>query len=130
MILSKLGIIWTPFTCLTDELGQTSTPAGYLEASQINCSAIAKEASEISVFASKTKRGKKTLIFKYKRANDDSRNAEPVIEIVKDDTVRITVGLMETMVCRRERWERLTIEYRIGREFWPAASPPGNCRDD
>ena len=129
MILSKLGIIWTPFSCLTDELGQISTSAGYFEASQTNCSAIAKEPSEISLVASKTKREKKALIFKYKRANDDSPSAEPAIEIVNNDTIRITVTFVETIICRRERWENVAIQYRIGREFEPAESPPRNCPD-
>ena len=114
MILSKLGIIWTPFSCLTDELGQISTSAGYFE---------------ISLVASKTKREKKALIFKYKRANDDSPSAEPAIEIVNNDTIRITVTFVETIICRRERWENVAIQYRIGREFEPAESPPRNCPD-
>ena len=127
MLLSKLGIIWTPFTCLTDEVGQLSTSAGYFEASQTTCSAIAKGPTVISLVASKTKRGKKTLIFKYVRAYDDSPSAEPAIETVDNDTVRITVTFVGRIICRREHWENVAIQYRIGQEFEAAVSPLPSC---
>ena len=53
--------------------------------SQTTCSGIGKGPTEISVFAARTGlRQRRTLIFKYERMHDGSRNAEPVIMRVDD----------------------------------------------
>jgi hypothetical protein len=124
MILGAIGLVWTPYTCLTDVLAETSTsPGHYFEVSQTSCSGIGKGAAEISVFASKARRGRKVLIFKYERMNDGSRDAEPVVTPVDDRTTRISVKHIARLICRAERWEALAIEYDIGRVVEGDLSP-------
>ena len=129
--LGTFGVVWNPWICQTDALDQAWELGGYrFESSQTICSRIGKGPAEIGVFASQLPRGKNALIFKYERAPDGSRDAEPVVTLVADGTVRISVKRMEAIICRRDRWEALTIQYDIGRDFESAGSPPGNCRDD
>lgn len=124
MILGAIGLVWTPYTCLTDVLEQTFTSSGhYFEVSQTSCSGIGKGSAEISVSASKTKRGKKVLIFKYESMHDGSRDAEPVITPVDDRTIQISVKHIASLICRVERWEALTVEYDIGRVVEGNPSP-------
>ncbi|MPZ32395.1 MAG: hypothetical protein GEV13_15585 [Rhodospirillales bacterium] len=131
MLLGAIGFVWTPYTCLTDVLGQASSPAGhYFEVSQTSCSGIGKGPAEISVFASKSKRGKKALIFKYERMHDGSRDAEPVITAVDDRTIRISVKHVAMIICRTRRWETLAVEYDIGRVIDSYVDPPGECAQD
>jgi hypothetical protein len=131
MMLGDFGVVWSPWICQTDLLDRVSDPAGYrFETSQTICSGIGKGPADISVFASKLPRGKQALIFKYERMNDGSRDAEPVVALVDGGIVRISVKHVARIICRCEHWEALAIEYDIGREFTPAASLPGNCRDD
>jgi len=131
MILGSLGFVWTPYTCLTDVLGQTSTPAGhYFEVSQTSCAGLGKGPAEISVFASKGKRGTKAPIFKYEPMSDGSRDAEPVITPIDDRTVRISVKHVAMIICRTGRWETLAVEYDIGRVVHTYVDPPGECTRD
>jgi hypothetical protein len=129
MLLGAIGLVWTPYTCLTDVLGQTSSHAGhYFEVSQTSCSGIGKGPAEISVFASKDTRGKKALIFKYESMSDASRDAEPVVEAVDDRTVRISVKHVAMIICRSTRWGPLAVEYNIGRVVRAGdGSPQGEC---
>jgi hypothetical protein len=127
MILGSLGFVWSPYACLTDVLGRVRTPAGrYFEASQTTCSALAKGATEISVFASQTSRRKKALIFKYERMNDGSRNAEPTITPIDDRIIRISVKHVAEIICQSRRWGAWTIEYDIGRVV-DDFGPPREC---
>lgn len=128
MILGSLGFVWTPYTCLTDVLGQTSTPAGhYFEVSQTSCAGLGKGPAEISVFASKGKRGRKAPIFKYERMSDGSRDAEPVITFFDNRTVRISVKHVAMVICRSRHLENLIIEYDIGRIVIDAYDGPPEC---
>src|SRR5215216_1574896 len=100
MMLGAIGFVWTPWTCLTDVLEQKSSEAGhYFEVSQKSCAGLGKGPAEISVFASKGKRGKKALIFKYERMSDGSRDAEPVVTSLDDHTIRIAVKHIATIIC-------------------------------
>lgn len=131
MILGSLGFVWTPYTCLTDILGQTFTPAGhYFEVSQTSCAGLAKGPAEISVFAAKGKRARKTLIFRYEPMHDGSRDGEPVVTSIDDRTIRISVKHIEKVICRAARWETLAVEYDIGRAFYTYLNPPGECAQD
>jgi hypothetical protein len=131
MILGSLGFVWTPHTCLTDMLGQTSTPTGlHFEVSQTSCAGLAKGPAEISVFASKGKRGRKALIFKYEAMHDGSRDAEPVVTSIDDRTIRISVKHVAMIICRTGRWETSTVEYDIGRVVYTYVDPPGACGQD
>ncbi len=131
MILGSLGFVWTPYTCLTDVLDQTSTPAGhYFEVSETSCAGLAKGPAEISVFASKGKRGRKALIFEYERMSDGSRDAEPVITPIDDRTVRISVKHVAMIICLARRWETVTVEYDIGRVVHDSVDPPRDCPRD
>ena len=129
MILGAIGLVWTPWTCLTDVLGQTSSQAGqYFEVSQTSCSGIGKGPAEISVFVAKSRRGRKALIFKYERMHDGSRDAEPTVTSVDDRTIRISVKHIATIICLSRRWETLAIEYDIGRVVdTDDGKPPGEC---
>jgi hypothetical protein len=128
MILGSLGFVWTPYTCLTEVLGQTSSAAGHdFEVSQTSCSGLGKGPSDISVFASKAKRERKALIFKYEAMHDDSQDAEPVIAFVDDRTVRISVKHVAMVICRSRHWENLTVEYDIGRIVVEAYDGPPEC---
>src|SRR5882757_6301107 len=99
MLLGAVGLVWTPYTCLTDVLRQTSTPAGhYFEATETSCSGLGKGPAEISVFAAMSKRGKKALIFKYEPMND-GWDTEPVVTSVDDRTVRISVKHVAMIIC-------------------------------
>src|SRR5215213_11436523 len=127
MLLGAIGFVWTPYTCLTDVLGRASSPAGhYFEVSETSCSGIGKGPAEISVFASKSKRGKKALIFKYEPMND-GRDTEPVVTSVDDRAVRISVKHVAMIICRTGRWETLAVEYDIGRVVHTYVNPPGEC---
>lgn len=131
MILGSLGFVWTPYTCLTDVLSQTSTAAGhYFEVSETSCAGLAKGPAEISVFASKGKRGRKALIFKYERMHDGSRDAEPVVTFIDDRTVRISVKHIAMIICRTSRWETVDVEYDVGRVVYAYINPPGECAQD
>jgi hypothetical protein len=133
MILGAIGFVWTPWTCLTDVLRQTSSPSGhYFEASETSCSGIGKGPAEISVFAAKKRRGKKVLIFKYEAMPDGSRDAEPIVTSVDDRTIRISVKHVAMIICHSKRWEALAIEYDIGRvvDEPDDGKPPGECPRD
>ena len=132
VLLGKIGVIWTPWTCLSDVLEQASNQAGhYFEVSQTACSAIAKGPTEISVFAAKHRRAKKTLIFKVERMNDGSRDAEPDVIPIGDRAIRIAVKHIAEVICRNGSWETLTIEYDIGRIVdTDPGKPPGECPRD
>jgi hypothetical protein len=130
MILGSLGFVWTPYTCLTDVLGQTSTPAGhFFEVSETSCAGLGKGPAEISVFAATSKRGKKALIFRYEPMSD-GRNTEPVVTSVDDRTVRISVKHIAMIICRTKRWETLAVEYDVGRVVHTYVNPPGECPRD
>lgn len=131
MILGALGFVWTPYTCLTDVLGQTSGPAGHFsQVSESSCSGVGKGPAYISVFASKAKGQRKSLIFKYEAMHDGSRDAEPVITFIEDRTVRISVKHVAMIVCRSRRWDTLAIEYDIGRIVVEAYDGPSDCTED
>lgn len=131
MLLGAIGFVWTPYTCLTDVLGRASSPAGhYFEVSETSCSGIGKGPAEISVFALKSKREKKALIFKYEPMHDGSRDAEPVVTPVDDRTIRISVKHIAMIICRSKHWEGLAIEYDIGRVVHTYVDPPGECAQD
>ena len=131
MILGAIGFVWTPYTCLTDVLGQTSSRAGhYFEVSETSCSGLGKGPAEISVFASKNKRGKKTLIFKYERMHDGSPDAEPVVTTVDEHTIGISVKHIAMIICRSKHWEGAAIEYNIGRVVDDYVDPPRECAKD
>jgi hypothetical protein len=132
MMLGAIGFVWTPWTCLTDVLEQTTSEAGhYFEVSQTSCAGLGKGPAEISVFASKGKRGKKALIFKYESMSDGSRDAEPVVTPLDDRTIRISVKHVATIICGSRRWETLAIEYEVGRVVrTDEGKPPGQCPRD
>jgi hypothetical protein len=131
MILGKLGIIWTPYTCLTDILGQASTPAGrYFETSGTSCSGVGKGPYEISVFASRIRRGKKALIFKYEAMDDGSRDAEPVIVPTDDGAVRISVKHVAAIICQSRHWDTLAVTYDVGRVVDFPGGPWPECPAD
>ena len=65
LFLASFGLIWTPYTCLTDVHGRFSGPSGVR--------------FEISVFVSRANWRGKTLLFKYESMHDGSSDALPVV---------------------------------------------------
>jgi hypothetical protein len=129
MLLGAIGLVWTPYTCLTDVLEQAAIAQGrYFEVSETSCSGLGKGPADISVFASRTKRDRGTLIFKYERMHDGSRDAEPVITSTDDRTIRISVKHVATIICRSGQWENQTIEYDIARIVVEAYDGPPECK--
>lgn len=129
MLLGAIGLVWTPYTCLTDVLEQGSIAQGhYFEVSERSCSGLGKGPAEISVFVSETKRAKKTLIFKYERMHDGSRDAEPIITSTDDRTIRISVKHVASINCRSGRWKNQTVEYDIGRIIVEAYDGSPECK--
>lgn len=100
----------------------------YFEVSETSCSGLGKGPADISVFASRTKRNRRTLIFKYERMHDGSRDAEPVITSTDDRTIRISVKHVAMIICRRGQRENLTIEYDIARIVVEAYDGPPECK--
>ena len=72
LFVASFGLIWTPYTCLTDVRGRFSGPSGVrFEISETSCSMFAKGPSEISVFVSRANlRDSVTLNLRYYLTSD------------------------------------------------------------
>ena len=68
---------------------------------------------ETGVFLSKPGRSEKELLFLYY-----SRNV-PAITSIDDHRIRVSLGDIDTVLCRTERWGNLTIEYDIACARYP-----------
>jgi len=128
LFVASFGLIWTPYTCLTDVRGRFSDPSGVrFEISETSCSMFAKGPSEISVFVSKANRRKKTLLFKYVMMHDGSSDALPVVTSIDEHTVQISVKHVASIVCRTGKWGTLAVRYNIGLVVDPGEGLPGGC---
>ncbi len=96
---------WKAGVCLTEVLASVSGVAGFdFEVSTTNC----WHSPETGVFVSKLGQSSKTLLFLY------SSLEVPDITSVDEHTIRITVGTIDSIFCRKDTWEGLTIKYDIG----------------
>ena len=128
LFLASFGLIWTPYTCLTNVLGGFSGPSGVrFEISETSCSIVAKGPGEISVFVSKANWRKKTLLFKYEAMHDSSSDALPVVTSVDEHTVQISVKHVASIVCRTDKWGTLAVRYNIGLVVDPGDGLPRGC---
>ena len=128
LFLASFGLIWTPYTCLTDVRGGFSGPSRVrFEISETSCSMFAKGPSEISVFVSKANWRKKTLLFKYVLMHDSSSDALPVVTPVDEHTVQISVKHVASIVCRTDKWGTLAVRYNIGLVVDPGDGLPRGC---
>ncbi len=128
LFVASFGLIWTPYTCLTDVHGRFSGPSGVrFEISETSCSIVAKGPSEISVFVSKANWRKKTLLFKYVSMDDGSSDALPVVTPIDEHTVQISVKHVASIVCRTDKWGTLAVRYNVGVVVDPGEDLPGGC---
>lgn len=96
---------WKAGICLTEVHANFSGIAGFdFEVSTTDC----WHSPETGVFVSKPGRSKKTLLFLY------SSLEVPAITSVDERTIRITLGAVDSIFCRKDAWEDLTIKYDIG----------------
>ena len=128
LFVASFGLIWTPYTCLTDVHGRFSGPSGFrFEISETSCSIVAKGPSEISVFVSRANRRKQTLLFKYVMMHDGSSDALPVVTPIDEQTVQISVKHIASIVCRTDKWGTLAVRYNVGVVVDPGDGLPGGC---
>ena len=128
LFLASFGLIWTPYTCLTDVRGRFAGPSGArFEVSETSCSMFAKGPSEISVFVSRANWRGKTLLFKYVMMHDGSSDALPVVTPIDDRTVQISVKHVASIVCRTGKWRTLAVRYNVGVVVDPGDGLPGGC---
>lgn len=128
LFVASFGLIWTPYTCLTDVRGRFSGPSGVrFESSETSCSMFAKGPSELSVFVSKANWRRKTLLFKYVMMHDGSSDALPVVTSVDEHTVQISVKHVASIVCRTDKWGTLAVRYNVGVVVDPGDGLPGGC---
>lgn len=95
---------WRLSGCIT-EVRATSVVSGLnVEVSETDC----WHNPETSVFVSKPGQKRKTLLFAY------APGVAPTITPVDERTVRIGLGAIDHIFCRKVKWEGLVIEYDIG----------------
>jgi hypothetical protein len=111
LYLVMLGLDPTANFCITEVRGRISGVSGFdFEIIETNCDTLAKDVS-ISVFASRPGRPKKVLLFEFDPAYDDLM---PVITLVDQHTVRISIPRISSLILRREKLKGLTVIYQIG----------------
>jgi hypothetical protein len=76
---------------------------------------------ETSVFVSKAGGGKKTVLFSYYSPD------APTITAIDDRTIQVTLGDIDHVFCRTDKWEGLTIKYVIRSIRYPGRDEPREC---
>jgi hypothetical protein len=120
--LAAIGLIWTPYTCLTDTIQEIANLSGYdFKVTETSCSTIAKTGF-VSVDISLAHRNKPILLFKY-----DPAGVVPYPSITVSDMrhVTITVPVVSEVILERYEWRSVSgtvsADYRIGRVIFPIA---------
>jgi hypothetical protein len=105
--------------CLTEVLANISGISGLdFEINTTDC----WHSTETGVFVSKPGQKKKTLLFLY-----DSLEV-PTITSVDERTIQIALGEINSILCRRGKWENLTIKYDIRGILYPGSrAQPQEC---
>lgn len=62
--------------------------------------------------------------------NSGSPEAEPVITAIDDQTVRIYVKYVWSVICSTRRWGPLVVQYEFGVVGDPNDGPAAECRED
>ena len=120
LLLAATEWIWGPHTCITMERKEIRDLSGFdFEISEtINCDV------SINVLVSKVGQTKKTLVFKFSPPDHD---AIPSITSLDAGTVRISVGRVPFIFCRKNKWETLTVKYDIGVVDYAGRDAPDEC---
>jgi hypothetical protein len=120
VLLAATEWMWGPYTCITMQHKQIRDLSGFdFEISKtINCDVA------INVLVSKVGQTKKTLLFKFSPPDHD---AIPSITSIDADTVRISVGRVPFIFCRKDRWETLVVKYDIGVVDYPFDGAERDC---
>jgi hypothetical protein len=120
--LAAIGLIWTPYTCLTDTIQEISDLSGYdFKVTETSCTTIGNDTS-VSVYISPTGRKKAVLLFKY-----DPAGVVPYPSITVSDMrhVIITVPIVSEVILERHEWRSVSgtvsVDYHIGRVIYPVA---------
>jgi hypothetical protein len=124
------------FTCQAEERLRIDDPAGFrLEVEYKNCDTLAKEES-ISVYATKVAsessglfsrwRDQRTLLFRY----DPGRWDSPLPSITRPSQSEILISVPEvsSIGYQNREWEKMSVNYAIGRVDYPMASNNGGKR--
>ncbi len=120
LLLAATEWMWGPYTCITTKHKQIRGLSGFdFEISEtINCD------RAINVLVSKVGQTKQTLIFKFGPPDHD---AIPSITSIDAGTVRISVGRVPFIFCRKDKWETLTVKYDIGVVDYAGREKPDEC---
>ncbi len=118
------------FTCQTEERLKIDDPAGFrFQVEYKSCDTLAKEET-ISIYATKIAskgaglfsrwRDQRTLLFRY----DPGRWDNPLPTITRPSQSEILISLPEvsSIEYQNREWEKMSINYAIGRVDYPTAS--------
>jgi hypothetical protein len=116
LYLAAIGLIWTPYTCLTDTIQEIANLSGYdFKVTETSCSTIAKTGF-VSVYISRAQRNNPILLFKY-----DPAGVVPYPSITVSDMryVTIAVPVVSEIILQRHKWQEVSIDYDIGNVIFP-----------
>lgn len=106
-----------PGACITEVLGETFNVAGIeFELSETNCDLLLSKDSAITLFASRPGGADKAALFKYVTFNFDER---PSVEAIGSATLLISMRAVSSIYFQNDRWQGMTITYRIDRIEYP-----------
>jgi hypothetical protein len=100
---------WRAAGCITEVRARSIVSGADFEVSETDC----WHNPETNVFISKSGQNSKTLLFAY------SPGVVPTITAIGDRTIRVGVGDIDQIFCRKGKWESLTIEYDVGGIRYP-----------
>ncbi len=110
-------LYWDEPTCSTNVLQQTpSTPAGHVfKVISRNCGLNIFATYDVAVTAAKVGAVDETVIFEF----DPWRQDMPLITMLDDRTVKISLDSASSISLSRESWQDLTVVYDIGYVAYP-----------
>lgn len=116
LVLARLGLIWTPYTCITETRQKILNLSGYdFAITETDCSTIVEDAS-VSVYVSVTGERGRALLFKYGPASD---TILPSITVSDRGHISISIPVIADVYLQRHRWCKASIDYDIGRVIYP-----------
>jgi hypothetical protein len=119
LISATLGLIWTPYTCMSSTIQTITNLSGYdFKVIETDCSTIGEDAS-VSVYISLAGRKKEVLLFKYGPAGI---NPYPSIAVSDPGNVSISIPVVSDLILQRHKWLNVSIDYRIGQVMHPTLS--------
>ena len=127
MILAGTGAIAWPGACEQEELASIPELSGLaFRITYVNCDTFAKEEA-ISVYVSETasREGSRivramhrnVLLFRYDPSSLDK--TLPLITALSKDRVLISVPEVSSVFFQRRVWQKVSVDYRIGRTDYP-----------